>query len=72
VTVPAGSTVILYTDGPIETRRHAIDTSLDRLLRGAADLDIRTDASGIADQLPGSQHPGLEDGTALLVCRLPS
>jgi PAS domain S-box-containing protein len=72
VTVPAGSTVILYTDGLIETRRHAIDASLDRLLRGARDLDTRTDPAGIADQLLHSQHPSPEDDTALLVCRLPS
>jgi PAS domain S-box-containing protein len=71
VTVPCGSTVVLYTDGLIETREHPIDASLARLCRSARDIDARTDPADIADLLLDRQHPSPEDDTALLACHLP-
>jgi PAS domain S-box-containing protein len=71
ITVPADSTLVLYTDGLIETRRHPLDDSLARLRRTAQDLDSRADPNDIADQLLSRQHPSPEDDTALLACHLP-
>jgi hypothetical protein len=70
--VPAGSTVVLYTDGLVETPDAAIDTSLTRLRRAALALTAPLDdPEAIADELVARIRPDLADDTAMLVCHLP-
>jgi PAS domain S-box-containing protein len=71
--VPAGSTVVLYTDGLVENRRETIDTGLTRLRRTALSLDASIDdPDAIADELLARNQAGTEDDTAMLVCHLPA
>lgn len=70
--VPAGTTVILYTDGLVETREETIDAGLVRLRRSAMALTAALDdPDSIADELLARNHASVEDDTALLVCYLP-
>ena len=71
--VPAGSTLVLYTDGLVETREETIDTGLTRLRRSAISLSARLDdPEAIADELLARNRSSGEDDTAMLVCHLPS
>ncbi len=71
--VPAGSTLVLYTDGLVENREETIDTGLTRLRRSAIALTARLDdPEAIADELLARNHASVEDDTAMLVCHLPS
>jgi serine phosphatase RsbU (regulator of sigma subunit) len=68
--LPAGSTLLLYTDGLIEGRHHDLDHGLDRLtavLAGAADLDLDRLCDRIVDDLVGAA--GAEDDVALIAVR---
>jgi len=68
--VPAGSTIVLYTDGLIERRGESIDVGLERL-RAASDSAPAGASCLLAhllDTLPGSTRP---DDIALLAARLP-
>jgi hypothetical protein len=70
--VPSGTTVILYTDGLVETREETIDAGLVRLRRSATALVAPIDdPDAIADELLARNHASVEDDTALLVCHLP-
>ena len=70
--VPAGSTLVLYTDGLVETRDETIDTGLVRLRRSAISLTAPLDdPESIADELLARNHASVEDDTAMLVCHLP-
>jgi serine phosphatase RsbU (regulator of sigma subunit) len=65
-----GSTVLLYTDGLVEERSHALDYGMERL-RGAVAAHRNEPASAILEGLvriaPASPHP---DDTCALVARI--
>lgn len=68
--VPAGSTLVLYTDGLVERRGEVIDLGLERLLTaGASAADSRPGPllAHLLDTLPGSTRP---DDIALLAARV--
>ena len=67
----AGSTLVFYTDGLVETRQESIDAGLVRLRRTAASLSNPHDPDAVADELLATNHASTEDDTALLVCHLP-
>ena len=70
--VPAGSTLVLYTDGLVETRSETIDAGLARLRATAIALTAPIDdPEAVADELMASNHASAEDDTAMLVCHLP-
>jgi serine phosphatase RsbU (regulator of sigma subunit) len=72
VLLPPGSTLVLYTDGLVESPRHAIDEGLDRLLRNAVDL-AGLPLDEFTDQLlERSRPPGNEDDVAVLAVRVPA
>lgn len=71
-TVPAGSTIVLYTDGLVEVRHESLDVGLDRLLRTARSAaGSASDPERLADELIAGNRTSTEDDTALLVCHLP-
>jgi hypothetical protein len=67
--VPAGTTLVLYTDGLVERRGHPIDDGLDRLRALVNSADGTTaDPELLATRLLElSQEPGAADDIALLV-----
>lgn len=70
--IPAGSTLVLYTDGLVETRSEPVETGLVRLRRSAVTLAApRDDPDAVADELLAGNHVSVEDDTAMLVCYLP-
>ena len=70
--VARGSTLVLYTDGLVETREETIDTGLVRLRRSAISLTAPLDdPEAIADELLARNHASIEDDTAMLVCHFP-
>ncbi|MEU8028338.1 SpoIIE family protein phosphatase [Streptomyces sp. NPDC049099] len=69
VELPPGATLILYTDGLIESRAHTLDEGMDRLSRHAAalahnPLEIFTD-----ELLARARPPDNDDDVALLAVR---
>ncbi|MFH0520018.1 SpoIIE family protein phosphatase [Streptomyces sp. M41] len=69
--LPPGSTLVLYTDGLIESPGDTIDTGLSRLRRHAAALAHRPLAS-FTDQLLSRVRPvDNDDDVALLALRVP-
>ncbi|MEZ3178158.1 SpoIIE family protein phosphatase [Streptomyces pimonensis] len=69
--LPPGSTLVLYTDGLIETPRQPLDTGLNRLRRHAAALAHRPLFS-FTDQLLSRVRPAdNDDDVALLALRVP-
>jgi len=69
VPLPAGATLVLYTDGLIERRSEPIDHGLTRLRRHAAGLaDEPPDT--VCDRLLSSLDPDGADDVALLVVQL--
>ncbi|MGV9237920.1 PP2C family protein-serine/threonine phosphatase [Streptomyces nigra] len=72
LTLPAQSTLVLYTDGLVESRRRPLDDGLESLRRHAASL-VHRDVDDFADQLLHRVRPhDNDDDVALLVLRLPS
>ncbi|MEU2060566.1 SpoIIE family protein phosphatase [Streptomyces sp. NPDC013455] len=72
VTLPPGSTLVLYTDGLIEEPGRTLDEGLDRLRRHAAALAHRPLAA-FTDQLLRRVRPvDNDDDVALLALRAPS
>ncbi|MEU3557998.1 SpoIIE family protein phosphatase [Streptomyces fragilis] len=70
--LPAGSTVVLYTDGLVESPRDSIDDGLDRLRRNAAAL-VHRDLDDFTDELlESSRPPHNEDDVAMLAVRIPA
>jgi len=66
--LPAGSTLLLYTDGLIERRGEDVDASLARLVRCAPGLagPILSDAlAGLVETLQGGEWD--DDVTALAI-----
>jgi serine phosphatase RsbU (regulator of sigma subunit) len=71
VGLPPGSTLVLYTDGLIESRDRSLDSGLDNMRRHAAALAHRP-LEVFADQLLRRARPaGNDDDVALLVIRIP-
>jgi serine/threonine-protein kinase RsbW len=66
-TLGPGSTLVLYTDGLVETRTRSIDDGLERLARAAAGARDGVDA--MADALLTSGITDGQDDVALLVLR---
>ncbi|QGV77209.1 SpoIIE family protein phosphatase [Streptomyces ficellus] len=71
ITVPAGATLVFYTDGLIERRGESLDVGLDRLARTASTA-AALDAQGTCDLLLHEQpDTDMPDDQALLVVRFP-
>ncbi|RAJ45330.1 serine phosphatase RsbU (regulator of sigma subunit) [Kitasatospora sp. SolWspMP-SS2h] len=69
-TLPAGSTLLLYTDGLIERRGENIDHGFTRLRQHAAAL-AREDPDTLLDELLTGLAADTTDDVALLALRLP-
>jgi sigma-B regulation protein RsbU (phosphoserine phosphatase) len=70
--VAPGTTLVLYTDGLVETRDATIDAGLTHLRRTAMSLVAPIDDPGaVAIELLARNHASSEDDTAMLVCHLP-
>ncbi|GHJ41622.1 PP2C family protein-serine/threonine phosphatase [Streptomyces sp. TS71-3] len=68
--VPAGSTVILYTDGLIEDRRQPVETGLERLAALVTEhtaLPLKDLVEALVDEHPSDGH----DDMAVLALRAP-
>ncbi|MFJ5774900.1 SpoIIE family protein phosphatase [Streptomyces sp. NPDC093094] len=69
VEVPAGATLLLYTDGLIESPGHSLDEGLDRLRRHAAALSRHPLESFTDLLLSRARPPDNDDDVALLAIR---
>ncbi|MGW0607945.1 SpoIIE family protein phosphatase [Streptomyces sp. NPDC002640] len=70
--LPPGSTLVLYTDGLVESPRDAIDEGLERLRVNAASL-VHHGLDDFTDRLlERSRPPHYEDDVALLAVRIPA
>ena len=69
IEVPAGSALVLYTDGLIERRTRSIDAGLDRLLHTLL-LATPTTPEELCDHLLHVFGDGIDDDVALLVAKL--
>lgn len=65
VPLPAGSTVVLYTDGLVERRGERLDHGLDRLAGAVTPGPAETVCATVMGRLIGSQRP--DDDVAVLV-----
>ena len=71
VTVPAGSTLLLYTDGLIEGRRDTLDAGQERLLAALAKLraaPLPALVDGVLDDM--DEAAGFSDDVAVVALRL--
>jgi serine phosphatase RsbU (regulator of sigma subunit)/anti-sigma regulatory factor (Ser/Thr protein kinase) len=73
VTLPAQATLLLYTDGLVERRRHSLDDGIASgidLIRDDSSLDL----DPLADRIMSALAPpdGYQDGVALLIYRHPA
>ncbi|MEV0142345.1 MULTISPECIES: SpoIIE family protein phosphatase [Streptomyces] len=66
-----GSTLLFYTDGLIESRRHPLDTGLKRLREEAAELNHRQLDDFVDQLLVRSRPADNDDDVALLAIRIP-
>lgn len=72
VTLPPRSTLVLYTDGLVESTRHSIDDGLDRLRKHAASL-ARRPLDPFSDALLDRARPtDNDDDVAFLALRTPA
>lgn len=70
-TLPAGSTLILYTDGLVETPQSSITTGMDRLSERAGAAAGEADIETLTDALLGPEHTADQtDDVAVLAVRL--
>jgi anti-sigma regulatory factor (Ser/Thr protein kinase) len=71
--VPAQATLLLYTDGLVERRRHSLDDGIDRAVNLIRD-DSALDLDPLADQIMQGLAPpgGYQDDVALLIYRHPA
>jgi anti-sigma regulatory factor (Ser/Thr protein kinase) len=72
VTVPAGATLLLYTDGLIERRQHSLDSGIARaaeVLADQADRGLQDSADGLMTVL--MPDGGYQDDVAILLYRRP-
>ncbi|GDY28665.1 PP2C family protein-serine/threonine phosphatase [Gandjariella thermophila] len=68
--LPAGSTLLLFTDGLVERRDSDIDAGLDRLARALGALgdgDVTTTAERLVDEMVNTRRH--EDDVCVLLCR---
>ncbi|WP_128376475.1 SpoIIE family protein phosphatase [Streptomyces cavernae] len=72
VALPPGSTLVLYTDGLIETPSRSLDHGMDRLRRHAAALAHRPLDSFTDDLLSRTRPTDNDDDVALLTLRTPT
>ncbi|MER7817970.1 GAF domain-containing SpoIIE family protein phosphatase [Streptomyces sp. NPDC096153] len=71
LTLPPRATLVLYTDGLVESRRHSVDHGLDRLARHAAAL-ARRPLESFNDALLAQVRPDdNDDDVAVLALRTP-
>jgi PAS domain S-box-containing protein len=65
--IPAGATVVLYTDGLIEDRRWPIDQGMEALRRAL--IEMRLPPEAVCDHVLGAlgRRDGAEDDIALLI-----
>ncbi len=70
VPLPAGSRLLLYTDGLIERRRESLDISLGRLRRVAEEF-VDADADRFCNSLLTELSPDTHDDVALLLIDIP-
>lgn len=70
IALPAGSTLVLYTDGLTERRGEILDDGLSRLVAAATGLH-QLSADEACDALVGRLAQDAEDDVALLALRLP-
>ncbi len=70
--LPAGSTLMLYTDGLIERRDRSIDSQIDRMSAVLADT-ARMPIEGVADAVLRALVPdaGFDDDVAIVIYRSP-
>jgi hypothetical protein len=68
--LPAGATVLFYSDGLIERRGESLDHGLTRLRRNAAGLAAET-PDVLCDRLLSALAPATDDDVVLLAVRLP-
>lgn len=71
ITLPQGSTLVFYTDGLIESRRHSFDAGLKQLRRHAASLAHRPLESFTDTLLERARPRDNDDDVALLAIRIP-
>ncbi|MET8786417.1 SpoIIE family protein phosphatase [Streptomyces sp. NPDC049097] len=71
VQLPPGATLILYTDGLIESPGHSLDEGLNRLRRHAAALAHRPLEAFTDQLLARARPPDNDDDVALLAIRVP-
>ncbi|MEW2087485.1 SpoIIE family protein phosphatase [Streptomyces sp. NPDC005283] len=72
LTLPPRSTLVLYTDGLIESRRYTLDDGMDRLRRHAASLAHRP-LDSFSDSLLAQARPDdNDDDVAFLALRTPT
>lgn len=72
VTLPPQATLVLYTDGLVESTRHSIDVGLDRLRQHAASL-ARRPLDSFSDSLLSQVRPqDNDDDVAFLALRTPA
>ncbi|KES05992.1 DNA-binding protein [Streptomyces toyocaensis] len=69
-TLPLGSTLVLYTDGLVESPSHSIDEGLERLRRHAASLAHRPVESFTDELLSRTRPADNDDDVALLALRV--
>jgi len=69
VPLPPGATLLLYTDGLVETRTRSLDDGLDRLRRHAGAL-IDQPLGDLCDQLLDRLAPTPTDDVAILAARI--
>jgi len=69
--LPPGATLVLYTDGLVESRESDVETGLARLVDVLAEVGGASTADAVADALLDGLRTGRrDDDTALLVVRL--
>lgn len=74
VPLPAGASLLLYTDGLVERRRESLPGRLDELagaLAGTVDLEPQQRLEAVRAAMLGSVHSGLDD-VCLLALTLPT
>lgn len=71
VAMPAGSTLLLYTDGLVETRAGDIETDLAGLLDAVGQHDPHDGAQALVERLVDGLGSDLSDDVALLAVQLP-
>jgi len=72
VTLPPRSTLVLYTDGLVESPGYSLDVGLDRLRRNAAALVHRPLDQFCDELLTRVRPPANDDDVALLALRVPA